>query len=424
MRCTILAVGSRGDVQPLLALGIGLRAAGVSVRVATHRDFEAAVRAHQLEYFPLIGHASSFFGGAAGNAFRERVRKPAEFRRLFDNYLSLFFERFLRDAWAASEDADVVLSWSRIATSLTERLKVPVFVVSLNPVLHLPTSAFPNPFQGPSGWRLGPLFNRLTWRLALPATRIGETQLNAWRRDQLGLAPIGWREELRRLRRLPHLLGYSPSVLPRPRDWARSIHVTGYWFLDEPAAYQPPADLAAFVEAGPPPIAVGFSSQVGRNAAAVTRTVVDAVTRAEARAVLVSGFGGLKGVAFPPHVFPVRTVPYDWLLPRVRAMVHHGGAGSTATALRVDLPNLAVPFGYDQALWGARVHALGAGPAPIPVEHLTGAALADAIRRMTTDARMRERAAAVGAKIRAEDGTGAAVRTILAAVDGGLKDEV
>lgn len=418
MRCTILAVGSRGDVQPLVALGAGLQAAGFTVRFATHRDFEASVRRHGLDYVPLAGHALGFFGGAAGHAFRDRVRNAAEFRRLFDDYLSLFLQRFLRDAWAASAGADVVLTWSRAAPALAERLRVPVFVVSLNPVLYLPTAAFPNPFQESPGPRPGPPLNRRTWRLALPALRIGEAQVNDWRRESLGLGPIGWRRELRQLRRLPHLLGYSPAVLPKPRDWAPWIRVTGNWFLDEPGEYQPPPELAAFLAAGPPPIAIGFSSQVGRNAAAITRTVVDAVTRAGTRAVLVAGFGGLKGVEFPDHVFPVRTVPYDWLLRRVTAMVHQGGAGSTAAALRFDLPGFAVPFGYDQALWGARVHALGAGPAPIPVERLTADALAGAIRQVTTDTGMRERAAAVGAKIRAEDGIAAAVAAILAAANG------
>ena len=417
MRCTILAVGSRGDVQPLLALGIGLQAAGVTVRVATHKDFEAIVGGHGLEYFPMVGHASGFYGGAAGNAFRERVRRAADFRRFFDNYLSLFLQRFLRDAWTACQDADVVLSWSPSATSLAERLKIPVFVAAPHPVLHLPTAAFPNPFHGASrGW-LGPLSNRLSWERAKPVIRIGGAQVNAWR-ETLGLGATSWRQDLGRLRRLPHLLGYSPTVLPKPWDWARWIHVTGYWFLDGPRAFEPPPGLEAFLAAGPPPIAIGFSSQVGPDAAALSRTVVESVTRAGVRAVLITGFGGIRGVEFPPHVFPVRTVPYDWLFTRVSAMVHQGGAGSTAAALRFDLPNVAVPFGFDQSLWGARVHALGAGPAPVPAEKLTAGALAAAMRRLTTDARMRDRAATVGAKIRAEDGIGAAVSAILAAVDG------
>lgn len=417
MRCTILAIGSRGDVQPLIALGAGLRAAGLTVRCATHADFEPAVVAQGLEYFKLEGRAAEFFGGAAGNAFRERVRTPAEFRRFFDNYLGLFLERFLDDAWRASVDADVVLSWSRCAPSLAERLRVPVFVVSLNPVLHLPTSAFANPFQGQAEPDAAPARTRRSWRLALPATRIGEAALNAWRRKSLGLAGVSWRTDLARLRRLPHLLGYSTSVLPRPHDWAPWVHVPGYWFLDDHGRFSPPPALEAFLDAGPPPVAIGFSSQVGKNAVAVTRAVVDGVTAAAQRAIVVTGFGGIKGVEFPPHIFPVSAVPYDWLFPRVSAMVHHGGAGSTAAAVRFGLPNFAVPFGFDQALWGQRLAALGCGPEPIAADQLSAAALARALREVASTPAMRARAQALGARVRGEDGIGAAVRLVVSSLD-------
>jgi sterol 3beta-glucosyltransferase len=416
VRCTILAIGSRGDVQPLIALGSGLKAAGVDVRLATHVDFATAVAAQGLEFFPLEGHASAFFSGAAGSAFRDRVRRPEDFRRLFDNYLSLFLTKFLKGAWQASADADVVLSWSRCAPALAERLRVPVFVVALNPVLHLPTFTFPNPFQGPTRLRLGPLFNRWSWRLAVPATRIGEQQVSRWRQETLGLPPLDWRADLRQLRRLPHLLGYSTSVLPRPFDWPSGIHVTGYWFLDAPDDYVPNAALQTFLDAGKPPVAIGFSSQVGRNTAAITRTVVDAVTAADVRALLVTGFGGLKGVEFPARIFPVQTVPYEWMLPRVSAIVHHGGAGSTASALRFGVPNGAVTFGFDQQLWGERVHALRAGPAPLPATQLTVEALSRTLRQLTSNPKMRAMAQAASRRIRSEDGVSAAVSTILAAV--------
>ncbi len=416
MRCTVLAVGSRGDVQPLVALGGGLRAAGLAVRLATHRDFEGMTRAAGLDFAPVEGHSAGFSAGPAGRAFRDRVGDAKRFRQFVDNYLGLFLQRFFRDAWAASSDADVVLSWTAGATSLAERLRIPVFVVGLTPALHLPTGAFPNPFQASSDPQ-DAFQNRRTWRLALPTLQIGQRQLDEWRTQTLGLAPLPWRRHVREVRRLPHLFGYSPSVLPRPRDWAPWVHVPGYWFLDDPGHYTPPAELARFLASGEPPVVIGFSSQVSGDAATLTRTVVEAVTRAGTRAVVVTGFGGLTGVEFPAHILPVATVPYDWLFSRVSAVVHQGGAGSTAAAIRAGLPNLAVPFGFDQGLWGYRIHALGVGPAPIPAGELNVEKLAAALRDLTTNLPMRERAAELGARVRQEDGIANAVSIVLAALE-------
>lgn len=417
MRCTLIGVGSRGDVQPLVALGAGLRRAGVDVRLATHRDFAPMAEAEGLGFAPIEGDATNFSSGPAGRAFRERVGDAERFRRFVEGYLGLFLERFYRDAWAACEDADVVLGWTACAVSLAERLRVPVFNVALTPALHLRTGAFPNPFHASSD-PLDAHANRRTWRLALPTLRIGETQLNRWRAG-LGLPPIGWRQHIRALRRLPHLFGYSPSILPKPVDWPAEAHVTGYWFLDGPGGYSPPPDLAAFLAAGPPPIAIGFSSQVSGDPAALTRAVIDGVTRAGVRAVVVTGFGGLSGVSFPPHVFPVTTVPYDWLLARVSAMVHQGGAGSTGAAVRAGIPNMAVPFGFDQGLWGQRLFELGVSPAPVAATALSAERLAPALTALTSDGRMRANAAALGARVRAEDGVGTAVRLVLEAADRG-----
>jgi sterol 3beta-glucosyltransferase len=413
MHCTILALGSRGDVQPLVALGVGLKAAGFDVRCAAPADFEKMVRECGLEFFPLTGNASRFFGGRAGIALRERTRNRREFLRFFDDYLGTFLDKLLVACWEASEGTDAILCWpwTRVGPSLGERLGIPVFVVSVNPVLHLPTRAFANPFQGPAQLRLGPLYNRLTWQLAVPFTRIGQRQIDRWRQNTLGLAPIPWRDELGALRHLPHLFGFSPAVLPKPRDWGDWIHVTGYWFLDRPATFTPPPPLEEFIASGPP-VAIGFSSQVGRDARHVTQIVVDALDQAEMRGILISGWGGLKGITLPDNVFAINNVPYDWLLPRITAMVHHGGSGSAAAALRSGVPSFAVPFGYEQGLWGRQIAKLGVGLDPITPDKLTVSKLAKAICRIAEDQTIRRRAAELGEIIRAEDGIGNAVRII------------
>jgi sterol 3beta-glucosyltransferase len=413
MHCTILALGSRGDVQPLVALGVGLKAAGFGVRCAAPADFEGMVREYGLEFFPLTGNASRFFSGRAGIAMRERTRNQREFLRFFDDYLGTFLDKLMAACWEACQDTDAILCWpwTRVGPSLAERLNIPVFVVSVNPVLHLPTRSFANPFQGPAQLPLGPLYNRLTWLWALPFTRIGQRQIDRWREKTLGLRPIPWRDELNMLRALPHLFGFSPSVLAKPRDWADWVHVTGYWFLDQPATFSPAPELEKFLDSGPA-VAVGFSSQVGRDSKRITQIVVDALERTKMRGLLISGWGGLKGIQLPDNVYAISSVPYDWLLPRIKAMVHHGGSGSTAAALRLGVPSFAVPFGYEQGLWGRQIAKLGVGIDPIPPDKLTVDRLATAICRVAQDRRIERRAAELGATLRAEDGIANAVRII------------
>ncbi len=413
MRCALIATGLRGDIQPMIALGAGLRAAGADVRCAVPGDFAAMAQAHGLDVVPLTGTMSALFGGPAGVALRDRLKDAAAFQRLFDNYLSLFFGQLLREIAAACDGADVILCgpWTRCAPSLAHALRVPVYVVSTYPVMHLPTRAFPNPFQ-PSP-AVPPAVNRRTWRRALPAMRVGDGPLNAWRRDVLGLPPVDWRDDLRDLRRLPHLFGYSAAVLPRPDDWPATAHVTGYWFLDAARDYQPPAALTDFLAAGPPPVAIGFSSQADRDPAALRRTVVKAVCDAGVRAVFLTGLTNGERETFPSQICAVDSVPHEWLCPRVTAMVHHGGSGSTGVALRHGLPSCAVPFGYDQPLWGERLHQLGVGPAPLPATSLTADALAQTLRQLTQHAEFGAHARRIAAQLSQEDGIATAVRRIL-----------
>jgi UDP:flavonoid glycosyltransferase YjiC (YdhE family) len=410
----MLAIGARGDVQPMIALGAGLRAAGLDVVFATHADFAEPARARGLDTLVILGDSATFFGGAAGVAMRDYATEPRRLRRFVDAYLPVAYEKLLQAATAACEGADAVVCWpfGRGATSLAEALRVPVFVACPYPPAHLPTQEFPNPYVQATATDAAGI--RRGWRLSLPLFQMNDPVITRWRRQTLGLPPLGWREDLRRLRRLPHLLGFSTTVLPRPHDWAPWVDVTGFWFDDTPAQYEPPRELRAFLDAGPPPVAIGFSSHTARDGDRLGRAVSDGVAQAGLRAVLLGGYGALARVAPAPHLCAVPSVPHAWLFPRTAAVVHHGGSGSTAEALRAGVPNMAVPFGYDQPLWGARLAALGVGPDPIPAAALTADALATALRQLVSDETMRARAADAGRRIRSEDGVGHAVATVMA----------
>lgn len=211
---------------------------------------------------------------------------------------------------------------------------------------------------------------------------------------------------------IPMLYGHSAYVLPRPDDWREHWYVTGYWFLDAAPDWQPPADLIAFLDDGPPPVYVGFGSMPGRDPAALTRLVLDALKKAEQRAILATGWGALAEIDVPDTVFVVSSVPHDWLFPRMAAVVHHGGAGTTAAGYRAGVPTAIVPHFGDQSFWGRCTERLGVGVQTVLRRSLTPDDLARALRRVTSDGVMQQRAILLGDRIRGEDGIGTAIQLI------------
>jgi sterol 3beta-glucosyltransferase len=201
-------------------------------------------------------------------------------------------------------------------------------------------------------------------------------------------------------------------VVPTPQDWHPATFATGYWFLDQESHWQPSAALVDFLNAGEPPVYVGFGSMPATDPQAKARLVIEALEKAGQRGILASGWGGLKADALPEHVLMIDQAPHDWLFPRVKAVVHHGGAGTTAAGLRAGKPAVICPYFGDQPFWGQRVYALGVGTEPIPQKKLTADNFASAIRTAVSDAEMQRRAAALGEKIRAENGVARAVSII------------
>jgi UDP:flavonoid glycosyltransferase YjiC (YdhE family) len=245
----------------------------------------------------------------------------------------------------------------------------------------------------------------LPWRL------VGQSA-NRFRREVLSLPPQTPAENTAARRRLLTLHGYSPHVVPPPADWPSSFHVTGYWFLDEQTNWQPPADLLVFLKAGSPPVYVGFGSMTGRDPEGLTQLVVEAIEQSNQRAVLLSGWVGLGRRPLPDSIFCLESAPHNWLFPRMAAIVHHGGAGTTGEGLRAGVPAVIVPHLGDQLFWGRRVATLGVGPKPIPRPKLTAERLAAAIHTAVTDNKIRQHAANLGEKIRAERGVEMAVELI------------
>ena len=411
MRIVILTLGSRGDVQPYLALGLGLQQSGHHVRIGTNTDFETFVRSRGLDFAPVAGSFRTLLDSEEGRRWMATDRGGMTFLRRQSHVLRPVAKSFLNDCWTACQGAEAIIytPLGFAGWHIAQKLGVPCAYAHYNPFSF--TRVSPNLF---GLWRLRAtgilnqqiqlLGQRLIWRYMGPA-------VNRWRRDTLGLPPLpstGPDAEIWR-HRVPFLYGYSPSVVPTPQDWPPWYHVTGYWFLDRPADWQPPADLVAFLDAGPPPVYLGFGSMIPQDPAALTSMACEALQRIGQRGILHAGWGGLGKADLPDTVFLIQDVPHDWLFPRMAAVVHHGGAGSTAAGLRAGVPSVITPFFYDQPYWGARVAALGVGPRPIPMRRLSAERLAAALQAATGDADMRARATALSKQIQTEDGVTRAV---------------
>jgi sterol 3beta-glucosyltransferase len=414
MRIAIIAMGSRGDVQPYLALGKGLKAAGHFVRLITHENFEHLVTSHGLEFCPVKGNV------------QEVVESP-EIRKLLEQGNFLAINKYTakivqdisidwaRDGLAACQGMDLIIAGVGglyLAISLAEKLNIPFLQAYIFPFT--PTKAFPAVLLPQSISKLGGTVNRLSHHLFRQIMWQGFQKADRLARQQvlnLPPAPFWGSYNSPILREYPTLYGFSPSVIPQPADW-HNTQVTGYWFLDESADWTPPAALSKFLASGAPPVYIGFGSMGSRNPLATADLVLAAIERTGQRAILQSGWGGLMNTNLPEHVLMVDSIAHSWLFPRMAAVVHHGGAGTTAAGLRAGVPSIVIPFFGDQLFWGQRAEKLGVGTAPIPRKKLTVENLAQAIDRAVTDPVMRQRAANLGAKIQVEDGIASAVALV------------
>ncbi len=208
------------------------------------------------------------------------------------------------------------------------------------------------------------------------------------------------------------IYGYSAAILPKPPDWTGNQQISGYWFLDTARDYLPEPDLLDFLAAGPPPIYIGLGSMVDHERSEFTRILIDALKETGQRGILSGGWSELGSENLPDFIFPVGEVPHDWLFPQMAAVVHHGGAGTTAAGLRAGVPNVIVPSFADQFFWGWLVQESGAGPKPIPRKKLTAANLSEAIQQAVLDENVKNNSRKISQHIRDENGIEAAVRMI------------
>jgi UDP:flavonoid glycosyltransferase YjiC (YdhE family) len=414
VRWHLFCVGSRGDVQPFVALGRALVAAGQTVSLAALEPHRAFVDAHGLAFAslgPLPGgfagpRRSPPFAGLAGRALFW-----AFYRRVLAGYLPRFAEL------AAGADALVFSGLAFPVHHLAERLDVPAFSVALVP--HVPTRAFVDPFFAGH-----PLADRPWFRERSAATeralmlRLCAEPIARWRRS-LGLPAIpgeGWLAHRERATTL-ELVAVSEHLLPRPRDWPAKVRLTGFWQLDDADA--PAPVVADFLAAGRPAILVGFGSMSPGVATARYAAVLDAAAALDERVLVTAPAGPVDVDALARRAgldadryIRVDELAHAWVLPRVDLAIHHGGVGTLAAVVRAGVPSVVLPHDYDQFFWAERVEQLGVGVGFGRRSRVS----ATRIRRAILAARrpaIRARVAKLGERLAVEDGVGAATRLLL-----------
>ena len=402
LRITCLTIGSRGDVQPYIALCKGLLAEGHKPRIATHSEFEPWVRKHGIDFAPVDGDPAELMRICVENGmFTYSFLKEArvKFRGWIDELLT--------SAWAACQNTDILIeSPSAMAgIHIAETLCIPYFRAFTMPWTR--TRAYPHAFAVPEH-KMGGAYNYMTYVMFDNVfwTSIAG-QVNRWRKKELGLRSTN----LDKLHpnKVPFLYNFSPSVVNPPLDYSDWIRVTGYWFLDEATDWTPPKELSDFINQARADekkiVYIGFGSIVVSDPAALTKTVVDSVLKADVRCILSKGWSDRLGAKdatttetlLPPEILQIKSAPHDWLFKQIDAAAHHGGAGTTGASLRAGIPTIIKPFFGDQFFFGSRVEDLGVG---ICLKKLNVSVLARALWEATHSERMIIKAKVLGEQIR------------------------
>ncbi|WP_017659097.1 glycosyltransferase [Baaleninema simplex] len=402
-RITILAVGSRGDVQPGIAIGVELKAAGHTVKVATHQLFESFVRSYGLDFTPLCGDPEYWH---SGKEWTDTKGQGFDWIRANSQRIVEMGRRYLDDLWNACQGADAIF-WHPLALvcdRMAQALGIPSF--ALAPAPATPTRAFACPWV--SGLFVdGPEFyNRLSWGATYQFYwHVVRGGVNSWIEETLGLpgySILGPYHDMVVQKRLKVFYAYSPALLPKPKDWLDTMHVTGFLSLDRPSSWEPPQDLVDFLDAGSPPVFVGFGSMRSRNPDVMTELILEALAQTGQRGILATGWGAIANTDLPDTVFQIDSVPHDWLFPKVAAVVHHGGPGTVATILKAGVPMVVVPFFGDHFLWANQITKLRLGSSVFK-HQLTVDRLSAAISSVVSDEVLKARVRTFSQTIQSEN---------------------
>lgn len=412
---TLLTSGTRGDVLPYIALGEGLQSAGYNIRIAAPVGFASLVQTSGLIFSAFEGNPSDLLIGRGDSTpltLGKNIRHSIQASQRFIQQARPLYRRMLQTAAEACKGSDLIIYglptiWG---AHIAEGLRIPAVRAVLQPLAA--TREFSSALL-PFRFSLGEIGNLLSHWIVIQSVWLAwRAEINHARRTQFGLGRAHWLDpSLQAASHQPLVLnGYSEAIVPRPKDWNQKQIITGYWRKTDVERYSNP-ELQRYLEASPNPVAISFGSP-GTNGFHKTLALIEeAVNTANAQAILIipskwHARGNSK------NIFLIEYVPHSWLYPRVRAAIHHGGAGTTSASLHAGVPAIVLPLAIDQFFWGERIHQAGLGPQPIPQRNLTAKKLADAIQQGLNDSSMREKAKAVSERLSREDGVQAAMRVM------------
>ncbi|XP_074317256.1 sterol 3-beta-glucosyltransferase UGT80A2 [Silene latifolia] len=412
LQIVMLIVGTRGDVQPFIAIGKKLQDYGHRVRLATHANFKDFVLTSGLEFFPLGGDPKILAEymvknkGFLPSGPSEIPTQRVQMKEIIYSLPSACRDPDVDSGVPFKADAIIANPPAYGHTHVAEALKIPLHIFFTMP--WTPTSEFPHPLsrvKQPAGYRLSyQIVDSLIW-LGI------RDMINDVRKKKLKLRPVTYLSGSQGSENdVPHGYIWSPHLVPKPKDWGPKVDVVGFCFLDLASNYEPPQELVAWLNAGPKPVYVGFGSLPVQEPEKMTQIIVEALEKTGQRGIINKGWGGLGDLAEPKEsIYLLDNCPHDWLFPRCASVVHHGGAGTTAAGLKAACPTAIVPFFGDQPFWGERVHARGVGPPPIPIDEFSLNKLVDAIKFML-DPQVKERALELSKAMENEDGVTGAVK--------------
>ena len=393
--------GTRGDVQPMLALAVALRARGHRPSFLVPDDFVSWIR----EY----GFPGTANGIDVGRMFALHAAEAAslrwQFRHFRDAMVPALFESFTR----IDPSVDVIIGAGvqMAAASAAERWGVAYANAVFCPCV-VPNDASPPPTIKTQG--LPRFLNRFVWNWGVPVAGLALRGMMNAGRDRLGLRALF--NPLSHLLAQPAILAADPDLAPPGDDVPLNVTPTDAWVLDERTRDLDPR-VDRFLDLNPPPVYVGFGSMVAKRPGALAERIVAAV-RAVGRAALIAGGWASLGehLAGSEDVLVIDELPHSLVLPRVAAAVHHGGAGTTTAAARAGIPQVILPHLLDQYYWASRVERLRLGPRPLPADLVTADVVAERLDRALNDPEIRARARAFGPVIAARNGVHDAVDVI------------
>lgn len=410
MEIMLTASGTRGDVQPAMALALGLKHAGHTVKIAAGSNFASWITAHGFEAIPLLD-MEAMMQSPDGIKWVEQGNNAMAQLRIMRKLINDHVDALTQPLIDHGRDCELHISGftsTDMVEVVAEKYGIRHIASALQPYRATRSGAatlIPITRRDSMLNRVfGQIGDRFRWSIVRDAVTL--------MRLRAGLPVLKAGEAIARTNQTPLVNGYSAHVVPHPSDWVNESATVGYWFLDEEDNWRPPAALEDFLTKTPTPIYVGFGSMSSADPKAVFDLTCEAVKMSGQRAVFVTGWSGLADAKVPDSVYVLDKAPHSWLFERVSGVVHHGGAGTTAAGLRAGKPNFIVPHMADQPFWGRRIHELGAGPKPVPRVKLTVETFAEKIKSLVTASDLRRNAESLGAKIRAEDGVARGVEAI------------